>query len=75
MVVMFECTHHALSTALRLTYRSGDFPSICQSKSNHCATKVIAKWGDKLGGADVSTPGHCWVMQEYLNINGMPRID
>ena len=40
--------------------------------ADHCAEKMIAKWGSQLGGADVSTPGHCWIMQEFLNINGEP---
>lgn len=37
-----------------------------------CAETMIAKWGGRLGGADVNTRSHCWVMQEFLNINGEP---
>jgi glyoxylase-like metal-dependent hydrolase (beta-lactamase superfamily II) len=42
--------------------------------ADHCARKMLDKWGTKLGGADVSTPGHCWVTQEFLNINGTPSF-
>ena len=42
--------------------------------SDRCARQMLAKWGQRLGGADVSTPGHCWVTQEFLNINGMPSM-
>lgn len=38
----------------------------------HCANSMLARWRGKLGGAAVSTPGHCWVMQEHLSINGIP---
>jgi glyoxylase-like metal-dependent hydrolase (beta-lactamase superfamily II) len=38
-----------------------------------CAKTMIAKWSARLGATDVSTPGHCWVMQEFMNINGSPR--
>lgn len=37
-----------------------------------CTRDMLAKWEGKLGGAAVSTPGHCWIMQEHLNINGLP---
>lgn len=37
-----------------------------------CTGIMLAKWEGKLGGATVSTPGHCWIMQEHLNINGLP---
>jgi glyoxylase-like metal-dependent hydrolase (beta-lactamase superfamily II) len=40
--------------------------------ADHCATSMIERWRTRLGGAAVSTPGHCWVMQEHLNINGVP---
>jgi glyoxylase-like metal-dependent hydrolase (beta-lactamase superfamily II) len=39
--------------------------------ADHCADTMLAKWRGRLGGAAVSTPGHCWIMQEHLNINGM----
>lgn len=37
-----------------------------------CTQRMMEKWATRLGGANVSTPGHCWVMQEFLNINGQP---
>jgi glyoxylase-like metal-dependent hydrolase (beta-lactamase superfamily II) len=37
-----------------------------------CSETMIDKWSKRLGGSHVSTPGHCWVMQEHLNINGLP---
>jgi glyoxylase-like metal-dependent hydrolase (beta-lactamase superfamily II) len=37
-----------------------------------CSETMIAKWGKQLGGSHVSTPGHCWIMQEHLSINGLP---
>jgi glyoxylase-like metal-dependent hydrolase (beta-lactamase superfamily II) len=37
-----------------------------------CSAIMIPKWQDTLAGTHVSTPGHCWIMQEHLNINGMP---
>jgi glyoxylase-like metal-dependent hydrolase (beta-lactamase superfamily II) len=40
--------------------------------ADHCATTMIERWRGRLGGAEVSTPGHCWIMQEHLNINGVP---
>lgn len=40
--------------------------------ADHCAAIMLDKWKGKLGGAAVSTPGHCWIMQEHLNINGVP---
>jgi glyoxylase-like metal-dependent hydrolase (beta-lactamase superfamily II) len=40
--------------------------------ADHCATTMIERWRERLGGAAVSTPGHCWIMQEHLNINGVP---
>ncbi len=40
--------------------------------ADHCTGVMLAKWMGKLGGAAVSTPGHCWIMQEHLNINGLP---
>jgi glyoxylase-like metal-dependent hydrolase (beta-lactamase superfamily II) len=40
--------------------------------ADHCAGIMLEKWKGKLGGAAVSTPGHCWIMQEHLNINGIP---
>lgn len=39
-----------------------------------CTETMMAKWSDRLGGADVNTAGHCWVMQEFLNINGQPSL-
>lgn len=39
-----------------------------------CTETMMAKWSDRLGGADVNTAGHCWVMQEFLNINGEPSL-
>ena len=42
------------------------------SVADKCASTMLAKWHGKLGGAAVSTPGHCWVMQEHLAINGLP---
>jgi glyoxylase-like metal-dependent hydrolase (beta-lactamase superfamily II) len=38
--------------------------------ADHCAAGMIERWRTRLGGAAVSTPGHCWIMQEHLNING-----
>jgi glyoxylase-like metal-dependent hydrolase (beta-lactamase superfamily II) len=43
--------------------------------ADHCANNMIERWRTRLGGAAVSTPGHCWIMQEHLNINGMPAIN
>jgi glyoxylase-like metal-dependent hydrolase (beta-lactamase superfamily II) len=40
--------------------------------ADHCATTMIERWRERLAGAAVSTPGHCWIMQEHLNINGVP---
>jgi glyoxylase-like metal-dependent hydrolase (beta-lactamase superfamily II) len=40
--------------------------------ADHCAKTMIDRWRTRLGGAAVSTPGHCWIMQEHLNINGLP---
>ncbi len=40
--------------------------------ADNCATSMMSRWQGRLGGAAVSTPGHCWVMQEHLNINGSP---
>ncbi len=40
--------------------------------ADHCTGIMLGKWKGKLGGAAVSTPGHCWIMQEHLNINGVP---
>jgi glyoxylase-like metal-dependent hydrolase (beta-lactamase superfamily II) len=40
--------------------------------ADHCATTMIEHWRGRLGGAAVSTPGHCWIIQEHLNINGVP---
>lgn len=40
--------------------------------ADHCAASMIERWRSRLGGAAVSTPGHCWIMQEHLNINGIP---
>jgi len=40
--------------------------------ADHCASSMLERWRGRLGGAAVSTPGHCWVMQEHLNINGTP---
>ncbi|MBX7481713.1 MBL fold metallo-hydrolase [Qipengyuania qiaonensis] len=37
-----------------------------------CTTTMLERWAGRLGGAAVSTPGHCWIMQEHLNINGLP---
>jgi glyoxylase-like metal-dependent hydrolase (beta-lactamase superfamily II) len=37
-----------------------------------CSAIMIPKWRDTLAGTHVSTPGHCWIMQEHLNINGLP---
>lgn len=37
-----------------------------------CAAIMVPRWRERLAGADVSTPGHCWIMQEHLNINGLP---
>lgn len=37
-----------------------------------CTRIMLEKWKDRLGGAETSTRGHCWVMQEFLNINGEP---
>lgn len=41
--------------------------------ADHCATIMVERWRGRLGGAAVSTPGHCWIMQEHLNINGVPN--
>ncbi len=41
--------------------------------ADHCAASMIERWRTRLGGAAVSTPGHCWIMQEHLNINGVPQ--
>jgi glyoxylase-like metal-dependent hydrolase (beta-lactamase superfamily II) len=40
--------------------------------SDVCSDTMIATWSKRLGGSHVSTPGHCWIMQEHLNINGLP---
>jgi glyoxylase-like metal-dependent hydrolase (beta-lactamase superfamily II) len=40
--------------------------------SDVCSAKMIEKWSKRLAGAHVSTPGHCWIMQEHLGINGLP---
>jgi glyoxylase-like metal-dependent hydrolase (beta-lactamase superfamily II) len=40
--------------------------------ADHCAASMMERWRTRLGGAAVSTPGHCWIMQEHLNINGVP---
>ncbi|WP_066531270.1 MBL fold metallo-hydrolase [Erythrobacter sp. CCH5-A1] len=40
-----------------------------------CTATMLGKWEGKLGGASVSTPGHCWIMQEHLNINGLPAAE
>lgn len=40
--------------------------------ADHCSSVMLTKWQGKLGGAAVSTPGHCWIMQQHLNINGVP---
>jgi glyoxylase-like metal-dependent hydrolase (beta-lactamase superfamily II) len=37
-----------------------------------CSQTMIDKWAKRLAGAHVSTPGHCWIMQEHLGINGLP---
>lgn len=37
-----------------------------------CSDTMIPKWAGTLAGTHVSTPGHCWIMQEHLNINGLP---
>jgi hypothetical protein len=37
-----------------------------------CSSTMIDKWSKRLAGAHVSTPGHCWPMQEHLGINGLP---
>ncbi len=34
-----------------------------------CADATIPAWQDRLGGADVFTYGHCWVMMESLRID------
>jgi glyoxylase-like metal-dependent hydrolase (beta-lactamase superfamily II) len=39
-----------------------------------CTRTMLGKWEGRLGGAAVSTPGHCWIMQEHLNINGLPPV-
>lgn len=36
-----------------------------------CSQMMIPKWSKSLAGSHVSTPGHCWIMQEHLNINGL----
>jgi glyoxylase-like metal-dependent hydrolase (beta-lactamase superfamily II) len=36
-----------------------------------CSEIMIPKWSKSLAGSHVSTPGHCWIMQEHLNINGV----
>ncbi|GFD90115.1 MBL fold metallo-hydrolase [Tenacibaculum sp. KUL152] len=37
-----------------------------------CATNMLKRWSSRLGGAEVSTPGHCFIMQEHISINGLP---
>jgi glyoxylase-like metal-dependent hydrolase (beta-lactamase superfamily II) len=37
-----------------------------------CSAAMIETWAKRLAGAHVSTPGHCWIMQEHLGINGLP---
>jgi glyoxylase-like metal-dependent hydrolase (beta-lactamase superfamily II) len=39
--------------------------------AQHCSDKMLPLWRTRLGGADVSTPGHCWLMQEHISINGI----
>lgn len=34
-----------------------------------CAADTIPKWIDRLGGADVFTFDHCWMMQEHIRID------
>jgi len=37
-----------------------------------CSTNMLKVWSSRLGGAEVSTPGHCFIMQEHISINGLP---
>jgi len=40
--------------------------------SNYCTTEMLKRWSKRLGGAEVSTAGHCFIMQEHIAINGLP---
>lgn len=39
-----------------------------------CSSIMIERWSTRLAGTHVSTPGHCWIMQEHLGINGLPSV-
>ena len=46
------------------------FVSILFDKvAQQCAEEVKAKWLDRLGGVDVFTFGHCWVVSEHQRID------
>lgn len=45
------------------------FNSYFDALSQNCADKTLEKWGDRLGGADVFTFGHCGKIIESLRID------
>lgn len=34
-----------------------------------CTDATVPAWQERLGGADVFTEGHCWVMMESLRVD------
>ena len=45
------------------------FKVYLDSLAEACAADTIPIWIDRLGGADVFTFDHCWMMQEHIRID------
>jgi len=45
------------------------FSILLDNIAQQCADEVTAKWGDRLGGVDVYTFGHCWEITEHQRID------
>jgi hypothetical protein len=41
-----------------------------QRVSNACYNELVAKWGSRLGGADVWGRSHCDAMNRFINVEG-----
>ncbi len=42
---------------------------VLDNVAGQCAAEVEEKWGDRLGGVDIFTFDHCWIIAEHLNVD------
>ncbi len=45
------------------------FNAFLEVVTSECEKNVLAKWGDRLGGADVFTKDNCWTAQQFLRVD------